>query len=74
MFLAFVAAALGIPTAAATTVVNIILGAGTLVTVLGIIASIASGGATTLMTIGWAAFKKTVQNLAKKSMVQAIAY
>ncbi|WP_414841154.1 uberolysin/carnocyclin family circular bacteriocin [Enterococcus saccharolyticus] len=66
MFLAFVAAALGIPTAAATTVVNIILRAGTLVTVLGIISSIASGGATTLMTIGWAAFKKTVQNLAKK--------
>lgn len=74
MILAFVAAALGIPTAVATTVVNVILGAGTLVTVLGIISSVASGGATTVMTIGWAAFKKTVQNLAKKSMASAIAY
>ncbi|GEP64808.1 hypothetical protein CBE01nite_25760 [Clostridium beijerinckii] len=72
MFL--VAGALGVQTAAATTIVNVILNAGTLVTVLGIIASIASGGAGTLMTIGWATFKATVQKLAKQSMARAIAY
>lgn len=69
-----VAASLGVPTATATTIVNVILGAGTLVTVLGIIASIASGGATTLMTMGWTAFKTTVKKLAKKSMAKAVAY
>lgn len=35
-----VAASLGVPTAVATTVVNLVLGAGTLVTVSGIIGSI----------------------------------
>lgn len=74
LFIAAVAATLGVPTAIATTVVNVILGAGTLVTVLGIIASIASGGATALMTMGWATFKATVKSLAKKSMVSAIAW
>ncbi len=74
MFLFFVAGALGVSNAIATTVVNVVLGAGTLITVLGIIASIASGGAGTLMTIGWAAFKKAVQTAAKKSMARAIAY
>ncbi|MBM7636039.1 uberolysin/carnocyclin family circular bacteriocin [Streptococcus saliviloxodontae] len=69
-----VAAALGIPTATATTVVNVILNAGTLITVLGIISSIASSGATTLLTAGWAGFKATVKSLAKKSMARAIAY
>lgn len=69
-----VAASLGIPTATATTIVNVILKAGTLVTVLGIVSSIASSGATTLLTTGWAAFKATVQRLAKQSMARAIAY
>lgn len=72
MFL--VAGALGVQTAVATTIVNIILKAGTLITVLGIISSIASGGAGTLMTIGWATFKATVQRLARQSMFKAIAY
>lgn len=74
MFVNFVAATLGVPTAIATTVVNVVLGAGTLVTVLGIISSIASGGATTLMTMGWATFKATVKKLAKKSMAKAVAW
>jgi len=72
--LALVAGQLGVGTAVATTVVNVILKAGTLVTVLGIIGSIASGGATTIMTMGWATFKATVKKLAKKSMVKAIAW
>lgn len=73
-FIMLVAATLGVPTAVATTVVNVVLGAGTLVTVLGIISSIASGGATALMTMGWATFKQTVKTLAKKSMVRAVAW
>ena len=72
--LALVAGQLGVGTAVATTVVNVILKAGTLVTVLGIIGSIASGGATTIMTMGWATFKATVKKLAKKRMVKAIAW
>lgn len=72
--LALVAGQLGVGTAVATTVVNVILKAGTLVTVLGIIGSIASGGATTIMTMGWVTFKATVKKLAKKSMVKAIAW
>lgn len=72
--LALVAGQLGVGTAVATTVVNVVLKAGTLVTVLGIIGSIASGGATTIMTMGWATFKATVKKLAKKSMVKAIAW
>ena len=74
LFITLVAATLGIPSAIATTVVNVVLGAGTLVTVLGIIASIASSGATALMTMGWAAFKETVKRLAKQSMAKAIAW
>ena len=74
MFVNLVAASLGVPTAVATTVVNLVLGAGTLVTVLGIIGSIFSGGATTIMTMGWAAFKETVKKLAKKSMARAISW
>ncbi|HEM4284628.1 TPA: circular bacteriocin, circularin A/uberolysin family [Streptococcus suis] len=73
-FLIEVAAALGVPSAVASTVVNVILGAGTAVTISGIISSIASGGATTLLTVGWAGFKATVQRLAKQSMARAIAY
>ncbi|HAB49472.1 MAG TPA: circular bacteriocin, circularin A/uberolysin family [Lactobacillus sp.] len=69
-----VAGTLGIPAATATTVVNIILNAGTLVTVLGIISAIASNGATAILTAGWAGFKATVKALAKKSMAKAIAY
>lgn len=74
LFITLVAATLGVPSAIATTVVNVVLGAGTLVTVLGIIASIASGGATALMTMGWATFKATVQSLAQKSMIKAVAW
>lgn len=74
IFLNFVAATLGVPAAAATTIVNVVIGAGTLVTVLGIIGSIASGGASALMTMGWATFKATVKNLAKKSMARAVAW
>jgi circularin A/uberolysin family circular bacteriocin len=74
MFLANVATALGVPEATATTVVNIILHAGTFVTVLGIIASVASAGGTTLLAIGWETFKQTVKRLAKKSLKKAIAY
>lgn len=72
--LTWVAALLGVPTAIATTIVKVMLGAGTLITVLGMIASIASGGATTLMTMGWAAFKETVKKLARQSMVKAIPW
>ncbi len=72
--IALVAAQLGVTSAVASTVVNVILKAGTLVTVLGIIGSIASGGAGTIMTMGWAAFKATVKKLAKKSMARAIAW
>lgn len=74
LFITFVAASLGIPTAFASTIVNIILGAGTLVTVLTIISTIFSSGATTLMTLGWITFKTTVKSLAKKSMAKAIAW
>lgn len=69
-----VAGSLGIPTATATAVVNIILNTGTLVTVLGIIGTLASSGATAILTAGWAGFKATVKALAKKSMARAIAY
>lgn len=69
-----VAGTLGIPTATATAVVNIILNTGTLVTVLGIIGTLASSGATAILTAGWAGFKSTVKALAKKSMARAIAY
>ncbi|SDX99976.1 circular bacteriocin, circularin A/uberolysin family [Lachnobacterium bovis] len=72
--IALVAAQLGVTSAVATTVVNVVLKAGTLVTVLGILGSIASGGAGTLMTMGWTAFKATVKRLAKKSMARAIAW
>lgn len=72
--IAFVAGQLGVANAVAVTIVNVILKAGTLVTVLGILASLASGGATALMTIGWASFKATVKRLAKKSMVKAVAW
>lgn len=74
IFVAFVAASLGVPTAVASTIVNVVLGAGTLVTVLGIIASVASSGATALMTMGWSAFKATVKKLASKSMWKAVAW
>lgn len=74
MFISFVAAKLGVTTAVATTIVNVIISAGTLVTVLGIIASIASGGASAIMTMGWATFKATVKSLAKKSMARAVAW
>ncbi|MDY2992695.1 circular bacteriocin, circularin A/uberolysin family [Ligilactobacillus animalis] len=69
-----VAGALGIPAATANTVVSIILNAGTVVTVLGVISTIASSGATALLTAGWAGFKATVKALAKKSMARAVAY
>lgn len=69
-----VAGTLGIPAATASTVVNVILNAGTVVTVLGIIGTIASSGATAILTAGWAGFKATVKALAKKSMARAIAY
>lgn len=74
LFITLVAATLGVPSAIATTVVNVVLKAGTWATVLGIIATIASAGATALMTMGWATFKATVKSLAKKSMAKAIAW
>ncbi|MDR3156752.1 MAG: uberolysin/carnocyclin family circular bacteriocin [Lactobacillales bacterium] len=73
-FLANVAASLGVPEATATAVVNIILHAGTFVTVLGILASVASAGSATLLTIGWETFKQTVKRLAKRGIKKAIAY
>lgn len=72
--IAFVAAQLGVANAVATTIVNVILDAGTLVTVLGILASVVSGGATAIATMGWAAFKATVKKLAKKSMASAVVW
>lgn len=57
-FITWVAATLGIPGTVAATVVNEVLGAGTLVTVLGIIASVASSDATALMTMGWLLSKR----------------
>lgn len=74
IFVSFVAATLGVPTALATTVVNLVMGAGTLLTILGILATIVSSGATALMTMGWATFKSTVVRLAKSSMAKAVAW
>ncbi|MFV0382227.1 MAG: uberolysin/carnocyclin family circular bacteriocin [Breznakia sp.] len=74
IFINLVAAQLGVPSAIASTVVNVILGAGTFITILGIIGSIFSGGTSAIMTMGWATFKATVKKLAKKSMKKAIAW
>ncbi len=72
--IALVAGQLGVASAVAQTVVNVILNAGTLVTVLGIVATLVSGGAGAILTMGWATFKATVKKLAKKSMAKAIAW
>jgi circularin A/uberolysin family circular bacteriocin len=55
-----VAALLGIPTAIAMTIVNIILNAGTLATVLIMLATVLSSGATSILLLGWSAIKAEV--------------
>ncbi|SET19122.1 uberolysin/carnocyclin family circular bacteriocin [Anaerobranca gottschalkii] len=54
------AALLGIPTATAMTIVNIILNAGTLATVLIALATVLSSGATSILLLGWSTIKAEV--------------
>jgi len=67
-----VAAVLGIPQAVAETIVNIILGASTLTTIIVAVTTILAGGVSAILAAGgWAAFVNTVKNIAIKQGVRA---
>lgn len=67
-----VAAVLGIPQAVAETIVNIILGASTLTTIIVAVTTILAGGVSAILAAGgWAAFVNPVKNIAIKQGVRA---
>lgn len=63
---------LGVSNAVATTIVNIILGSSTLVTIIIAITAVASSGLDAILAMGWGEFVATVKQLAAKSVATAV--
>jgi len=65
-FLLMVAGTLGVSQAVATSIVNYILTADTIVTIILFVTALISGGVDAILVIGWRAFVQTVKMKVKK--------
>lgn len=70
-----IAGTLGVTTTVATSIVSIILGASTIVTVMLAVTTLLSGGVDAILTVGWSTLVATVkQKVAEEGIAAAAAY